>query len=371
MQVSGYTARHLLEPQRSSVLEPHLDNVTLRFRVFIACLAMSLLCGCFNAAGSAMSDRPVMPPAKAVPLQNAYKNFGPSFASQQALLAFDSAPQAAYAIGPGDSITVTVWAHPDLSGKHVVGPDGNIQLPFVGSVKVSGLTADGAADKLNRALSDQYIGAVATVQIDEYTDNQVTVLGHVSNPGVQRFSEPPTLLEALARAGVPSSQSGADSGRRSESFTRCAIFRGNDSVVWIDLRPLLRGDGLALNIRLHRNDLIYVPDSNDELVYVMGQVSKPGAYELSSNMSFLDALALAGGPNDNAQPGKIVLARPSQNLRQVIDLKQFLKGGGDANYALEQGDIIYVPKNGIASLGYVLQQISPLTETALFGAAIF
>ena len=52
----------------------------------------------------------------------------------------------------------------------------------------------------------------------------------------------------------------------------------------------------------------------------MGQVSKPGAYELSSNMSFLDALALAGGPNDNAQPGKIVLARPSQNFQRVIDL---------------------------------------------------
>ncbi len=80
----------------------------------------------------------------------------------------------------------------------------------------------------------------------------------------------------------------------------------------------------------------------------MGQVSKPGAYELSSNMSFLDALALAGGPNDNAQPGKIVLARPSENFQQVIDLGQLIKGGGDANYALQQGDIIYVPKSGLA-----------------------
>jgi polysaccharide export outer membrane protein len=220
-------------------------------------------------------------------------------------------------------------------------------------------------------LSDQYVGAIATVQIDDYTDNQVTVLGHVSNPGVQRFSADPTLLEALARAGVPSSQGATDSGHRNQSFTRCAIFRGHDSVVWIDLRPLLRGDALALNIRLHRNDLIYVPDASDQLVYVMGQVTKPGAYELSSNMSFLDALALAGGPNDNAQPGKIVLARPSENFQQVIDLGQLIKGGGAANYALQQGDIIYVPKSGLASFGYVLQQISPLTQTALFAAALF
>jgi len=100
-------------------------------------------------------------------------------------------------------------------------------------------------------------------------------------------------------------------------------------------------------------------------------VSKPGAYELSTNMSFLDALALAGGPNDNAQPGKIVLARPRQNFQRTIDLKQLVKGDGETNYALEQGDIIFVPKSGIASMGYVLQQISPLTQSALFGAALF
>jgi polysaccharide biosynthesis/export protein len=370
VQLGGYPHRRAREP-RSSVPEPRLENASSRLLTLIACAAMSLVCGCFNTEIKApASDRQLTPPPAAV-LQSAYQNSGPSFATQQALLSFDDAPQAAYTIGPGDAITVTVWGRAELSGKHLVGPDGNIQLPFVGSVDVGGLTADGAADKLDHALSDRYVGAIATVQIDDYTDNQVTVLGHVSNPGVQHFSAPPTLLEALAKAGVPSSQTGADSGRRSESFTRCAIFRGHDSVVWIDLRPLLRGESLALNIRLHRNDLIYVPDSNDELVYVMGQVSKPGAYELSSNMSFLDALALAGGPNDNAQPGKIVLARPSRNFQQVIDLKQMIKGGGDANYALEQGDIIYVPKNGIASVGYVLQQISPLTQSALFAAALF
>jgi polysaccharide export outer membrane protein len=342
------------------------------YTLTVCALALSLLSGCFSSASDAPPVQQHLPTVKPEPLENAYKNFGPSFATQQALVAFDGAPQTAYTIGPGDSITVIVWAHPELSGKHIVGPDGNIQMPFIGSVKLGGLTADDASHKVNRMLSDIYVGAIATVQIDEYTDNQITVLGHVSNPGVQRFSEEPTLLDALARAGMPASQAASQSGKRSESFTRCAIFRGHDSVVWIDLRPLLRGDGLALNIRLHRGDLIYIPDSSDELVYVMGQVSKPGAYELSSNMSFLDALALAGGPNDNAQPGKIVLARPSQNLQRVIDLKQFVKGGnGDSNYALEQGDIVFVPKSGIASLGYVLQQISPLTQAALFGAALF
>jgi polysaccharide export outer membrane protein len=88
-------------------------------------------------------------------------------------------------------------------------------------------------------------------------------------------------------------------------------------------------------------------------------------------MSFLDALAQAGGPNDAAQPGKIVLARPRANLQQMIDLKTFLGGSGDANYSLQEGDIIYVPKSGIAKVGYVLQQINPITSSLLIGAAIF
>ena len=46
---------------------------------------------------------------------------------------------AKYILAPGDVVTVTVWGHPELSGKRVIGPDGDIQLPFVGSFKVAGL----------------------------------------------------------------------------------------------------------------------------------------------------------------------------------------------------------------------------------------
>ncbi len=90
--------------------------------------------------------------------------------------------------------------------------------------------------------------------------------------------------------------------------------------MWVDLRPLMKGTDISLNMSLHRNDLLFVPDPDDELVYVMGQVKNPGPYPLTANMSFLEALTRAGGPNDNAQQGKIVLARPSKNTEQIVDL---------------------------------------------------
>jgi polysaccharide biosynthesis/export protein len=271
-----------------------------------------------------------------------------------------------YTLGPGDVITVTVWAHPELSGKHVIGPDGDIQLPFVGSIRLSNLSADDASAKLTQVLREMYVLSVATVTIDSYSGNQVLVLGHVLHPGVHHFSDQPTLLEALAKAGA-----GVDGGKDSLDgmATRCAIVRGSNRLIWVDLRPLMRGQDAAFNLTLQRNDVVYVPDPDSELVYVMGEVKSPGAYTLTANMSFLEALTRAGGTTDAAQTGKVVRERPGQHLQEVIDL-QHMVNNGQTNYQLEAGDIVYVPKSGIAKFGYVLQQINPITTLTVLGAAL-
>jgi polysaccharide export outer membrane protein len=273
-------------------------------------------------------------------------------------------PSSKYVLGSGDVVTVTVWGHPELSGKRVIGPDGEIQLPFVGSFRVAGLTADDAGRKLTAALREDYLNTAAAITVDKYNGNQVIVLGHVAHQGVLVFAGDPTLLEALAKAG-------AAPGKDDQSGmpTRCAIIRGRDRIMWVDLRPLMKGSDLSLNIPLLRNDLVFVPDPDDALVYVMGQVKNPGPYPLTANMSFLEALTRAGGPNDSAQQGKIVLARPSKNTEQIVDLESDFQKSG-TNYQLEAGDIVYVPKSGLAKLGYVMQQISPLTTMALFGGAM-
>ena len=275
-------------------------------------------------------------------------------------------PGGKYILGPGDRVDVVVWGHPELSGKRIIGPDGEIQIPFVGSFRVAGLSADDAGGKLTGALQEDYLWTAVSVSIDTYGSNRVVVLGHVGHPGVLTFSGTPTLLEALALAGTPG---GANKDGGGELPLRCAIIRGRDRIMWVDLRPLSRSTTLTLNVPLQRNDLVYVPDPNDQLVYVMGQVKNPGPYPITANMSFLEALSRAGGPNDGAAQGKIILARPNQNFEKVVDLEDVVQKGGD-NYQLEPGDIVYVPKSGLAKLGYVFQQISPITTMALFAAAL-
>jgi polysaccharide export outer membrane protein len=281
-------------------------------------------------------------------------------------LAQTQRPAGKYTLGSGDVVTVTVWGHRELSGKRVVGPDGQIQLPFVGSFPVAGLSADDASRKLTAALREDYLNTAASITVNSYNSNQVIVLGHVAHPGVLVFAGDPTLLEALAKAGAAGGKD--DLGGMP---TRCAIVRGRDRMMWVDLRSLSKGTDLSLNIPLHKNDLVFVPDPDDSLIYVMGQVKNPGPYPLTANMSFLEALTRAGGPNDNAQQGKIVLARPSKNTEQLIDMEHFVQtAGNNNNFQLEAGDIVYVPKSGLAKLGYVLQQINPITTMVLFAATL-
>ncbi len=274
-----------------------------------------------------------------------------TFSNAAAVREFESQVPSQYLIGPGDKITIIIAGRPELSGQHTVGPDGNITLPFAGTVNVLDTNRDQAADIIKRALSTYYLSIYATVRIDEYTSNRVVVLGRVERPGVVRFEDNPTLIEVLSRAG------GFPVLRPEQVLTRCAVLRG-DNILWLDLKRLLNGD-LSLNIRLKRNDTVYIPDAYDTSVYVLGEVGKPGVYRLTPKMSFLDALGQAGGPTIRANPDKIHLIRPSQDLNQEVALDNVLAPDRTLNVALEEGDIIYVPRSGIATVGFWLSQINP------------
>ena len=76
-------------------------------------------------------------------------------------------------------------------------------------------------------------------------------------------------------------------------------------------------------------------------------------------MTVLDALAQAGGPNEDAVPEEIAIYRPGQKAVERFDMKSLLTANRKVNFALEEGDVIYVPKKGIAEVGYVLRQLLP------------
>lgn len=312
----------------------------------------------------ALSACSTMPP----PQPNNSKAFAPAeksekidYVDREALAAFEAPIDPVYRLGEGDHVSVQVWGRPELNAKHVIGPDGRITLPLAGPLRISETTREDAATLVGKAFARYYQKPAVTVSVDQYTANRIIVLGRVQNPGAITFDRPPTLLEALSRAGsLPVIDKQA-------TLTRCAVFRGREQVIWVDLKRLLNRGDTAYNIRLKAGDLVYIPDSFDTLVYVLGAVHKPGAYRLTPDMSLMDALAQAGGPNEDAAPESIGIYRPGQQAFEATPLNALLKDQPRRNYGLEEGDVIYVPKSGIAEVGYVLRQLLPGIAFMTFG----
>jgi polysaccharide export outer membrane protein len=295
----------------------------------------------------AACSAPVIPPeALAPPAPVA------PFAASAALQAFDAVPEKSYRLGEGDQVTIQVWERPDLSGGQTVGPDGIITLPVAGSLRITGLTREEAAAAVKAALVKFYADVTVTVRVDSYVSNRVFVLGRVRTPGVQQFTAPPTLLEALSRAGGLAQDPTA-------SLSHCAVIRGRDRMAWIDLRRLMEAGDLTLNLGLKPNDVVLVPEWEDQPVYVLGQVARPGVQRWMPGMTFLDVVARAGGTTRDALPSKVTVVRPSEDLRFTVSLTGLVGGNEAQNVFVRKGDIIYVPTNFMADIGYVLEKLQP------------
>ncbi len=284
-----------------------------------------------------------------------------------ALAKFEPAYETVYQLGEGDEISVETFDHADLTAKHTIGPDGAITMPLVGPIYIVNLTREEAATKITKAYDEFYNQLAITVRVDRYVSNRVYILGRVSSPGAIQFDTPPTLLEAIMRAGgLPVGGTGSEKA----ALTRLAVFRGRDQVVWIELKKLLTEGNLALNIRLKRNDLIYIPDSDDQLVYVLGEVNRPGAYHLTPDMTFLDLLGQGGGATKDGSLDTLYVVRPKDGTSRIIDLKKIVKGNQNLNVSLEEGDVLYVPERKLAKFNYVIEKISPFFSTLFLGKAL-
>jgi polysaccharide export outer membrane protein len=290
------------------------------------------------------------------------ENFAPPppprpYSTSEALRKFEARSEDAYRLGEGDNITIQIWDHLELSGPQVVGPDGQITLPVAGSLRIAGLTREDAAKVIKEALSKSFDGIVVTVKVDQYISNRVILLGKVKTPGVYRFETQPTLLEAISRAGGLMEDTRNVFGIT--NWSHCAVLRGRDRVAWLDLRVLMEGGDLNLNLRLAPNDVVLVPEQGDLPVYVLGQVVRPGPLRWIPGMSVLDAIAQGGGMTRDADPNKILVVRPSRNERINVYQSDLLAPTPGANVAVERGDIVYVPSSILADIGYFFEKLNP------------
>jgi polysaccharide export outer membrane protein len=223
---------------------------------------------------------------------------------------------------------------------------------LAGSIVVANLTREAAAQAICAAFSHYYNSVSATVQILKYGSNHVTLLGRVKNPGSIPFEQTPTLLELLTRGGVETQPDGS-------LPDECVIYRG-DQVFWVDLQGLLTSGSPLADLRLRRNDLIFVP-AVARTVTFLGQVQHPGQIPLRHDSTVTTLLGEAGGLSDTAgnNPEIEIVHRLQGGKTQYVRFNNLLKPTGGMEVSLHQGDVIFVPKSGLSKVGFVMQQLAP------------
>jgi len=319
-----------------------------RFAHVALMLAGIALLGCVGLA-----QDPTEPQLKANPLET-LRNFEPP-ANEE------------YRLGKGDEIAVDFAGRPDLSAKLVVGPDGRITLPLAGDVMLAGQTRAEAGNAIDTALSTYYTNLAAQVTVTKYTANKVLVLGAVEKPGVVSFDGTPTLLEALSRAGLETGPNKA-----AQIPERCAIYRGHDEVIWVDLKSMIDAGNSMADLRLRRDDVVYVLNGGERYVSVLGQVQHPGAIPLTGTSTMASVLAAAGGFTEPAgNKPHIQIVDPATGTSRIISMNDLLNPAKSLEILPKPGEIIFVPQSGFFRATYVVERLSPvITAAALIGVGL-
>ena len=248
-------------------------------------------------------------------------------------------------IASGDLLELTVFDTPEFSGKLRVSETGDVLIPVAGSVHVAGLTAMEAAGAIEQRFRELDVlkAPHASIFLLEYATQGVTVSGEVRAPGIYPLLGSHNLLDLIAAAGGATTNAGhviVISHRDGKSDPVFAQFDPKSGTVKndVDIRP---GDTVSV--------------SRSGVVYVIGDVARPGGYLIENNghLTVLQAVALAQGSNRTASLKHTRLIRKTEVGREeyAINLKLMLQNKLP-DLTLSDGDILYVPSSQGKYLGY-------------------
>jgi polysaccharide export outer membrane protein len=249
-----------------------------------------------------------------------------------------------YRIGPKDLLTISVFNVPDLNTTVRVGENGEISLPLIGEVMVSGKTRTELEGHLVTQLEKKYLrNPQVTIFIKEYQSKMVSVIGAVKKPGNYEVVGKTTLLEVISQA------EGLVSG---EDPDRVVLIRkgadGQNESRVIDLNRLMMEGATELNVELKPGDIVNIPVAQHIDIYVFGQVKSPGHLRIRQRgkITLLQAIAQAGGFLDRARRGSVTITRREgeQEVKYKVNVKRIINGK-ETDFILQSNDIIHVSES--------------------------
>ena len=261
-------------------------------------------------------------------------------------------------IGPGDLIQVEVIDTPEMGQQVRVTDAGNVPLAYVGEVHVAGETPGAAAGTITQALVTKGVmrHPQVTVRVQEYATQDVSILGQVKTPGTYSITTTQPIEKMLSLSG----------GLTDMANRRVIVKRHGSSKeesYYVSNNPDPTSDG---QLMVNPGDTIIVPRA--AIVYIMGDVNRPGGYAISTNdshLTVLQAITMAGSTNKTAIQSHVRLLRTTPNGQVELQVRlDEMEKGKLPDMALQSNDILYVPFSWMKNIAMNGSAVAASTASA-------
>jgi len=279
--------------------------------------------------------------------------------------------QNIYRLSPGDVLSIQLWAYPEITppiqdinnikaAGYPIDLTGNVQLPLLGQVKVSGKTLA----ETNRYIRDQFARYLkhpdVVVRVLSYEGRRYFVNGQVMRSGQYTLNDQPiSIYTALGQAGGVNTETGDNTNiqliRQGQTYHLNAVE--------------LEKQGLSLhNLLIQPNDTIFVNAKQNQKLYVMGESNKSQALTLrDQGMTLSDVLGESEGVNPySASASRIFIMRTNLSSQTSTIYHLNLSSLGNlalANqFQMQKNDIVYIDATGLTRWQRIVNQIIPFSS---------
>ena len=265
-----------------------------------------------------------------------------------------------YVLGASDVISINLTDTDDIDGSYTIDPNGDIDLPFVGKIRIESLNISKTQEHLIKILKDYYNNPSLLVEIEEYNSSKIYILGAIRNQLTINLDQKPIrLIDAAIQADYnPNAQD--------KLLGSKGILRRNNKIYKIDLNKVFKSKNIKENFYLKKDDVLFV-DRNSESIQVFGEVTKPGIYYPNDDFSLTELISTSGLNKLTANAKKIYVIREDYN--QFLKINVFeLDISNPVNlilgkrFKLQSKDIVFMPPTKLVQWNRIISLLTPQTE---------
>ena len=234
-----------------------------------------------------------------------------------------------YRIGAGDVVRIGVFQNPDLTLETRVTEAGVVSYPLLGNLRIGGRTVTQAEKLIADGLrSGNFVkNPQVTLVVTQVRGNQVSVLGQVNRPGRYPLEVADLkLTDVLAMAG------GTAPGG-SDTVVVTGTRNGQPFRKEVNLPTIFTAAGRDQDIYLLDGDAVWI--DRQPLIYIYGEVQRPGPIRLERELTLMQALATGGGLTQRGtEKGIRVHRKKADGTVQVLEARM--------DEVMRDGDVVFV-----------------------------